>query len=231
MQRCSCKTRIHNEESVKFCKNTLHKVLSWLRTLATAATGVDGNPAVISSEHAASVPLAKLKLKAARGLRVHRKNDVLTLRPMARHTKIWSDDLGHLHFTKTLYKARKGAHTILTQPQVPALSGSLLFDPVNHPPCVDNLPETVDLGILGYTPRERTAADVPILGWLERDREDFLQELIRLEGRNGIDKCTSCNTHYARYCCKDCVTLDLYCTDCLLLGHINQPLHRIKVRL
>ena len=74
------------------------------------------------------------------------------------HTKIRSDDPGHLHLTKTLYKARKGAHSILTQPQVSGLSGSLLFDPVDHSPCIDNLPEAVDLGILGYTPRERTVA-------------------------------------------------------------------------
>ena len=34
---------------------------------------------------------------------------------------------------------------------------------------------------------------------MERDREEFLRELIRLEGRGGIDVCTICKTGLAKY--------------------------------
>ncbi|KAF8425786.1 hypothetical protein L210DRAFT_3615051 [Boletus edulis BED1] len=63
---------------------------------------------------------------------------------------------------------------------------------------------------------------------MEWEREEFLSELIRLEGRCGFEMCTVCKTHPAIYCCHDCLTLDLYCKDCILLRHASQPLHRIK---
>lgn len=65
---------------------------------------------------------------------------------------------------------------------------------------------------------------------MEWDREEFLRKLIRLEGRGGIDVCTICKTGLAKYRCHDCLALDLYCKDCLLSRHVNQPLHNIKVR-
>ncbi|KAF8426143.1 hypothetical protein L210DRAFT_3615035 [Boletus edulis BED1] len=64
---------------------------------------------------------------------------------------------------------------------------------------------------------------------MEWEREEFLPELIRLEGRCGFETCTVFKTHPATYCCHDCLTLDLYCKDCILPRHASQPLHRIKV--
>ncbi|KAF8435946.1 hypothetical protein L210DRAFT_3408012 [Boletus edulis BED1] len=61
------------------------------------------------------------------------------------------------------------------------------------------------------------------------EHEEFLSELICLEDQCRFETCTVCKTHSAIYCCHDCLTLNLYCKDCILSRHASQPLHHIKV--
>ncbi|KAF8449520.1 hypothetical protein L210DRAFT_3641113 [Boletus edulis BED1] len=181
------------------------------------------------SDRVAGRPVTDVKFKSFKGFKIHQRQGVPTtaLRSVGRHTKISSDDTGKLHLTKKLYKAPNAKRrTLLTQVTSP--TRSFVFDPFNLPECVDNLPDTVDLGILNHVARKRTATDYPILGWIKQDREDFLWELICLEGRGGIQTCTICNSRPARYRCHNCLTLDLYCKECLLSSHASQPLHNVK---
>lgn len=64
---------------------------------------------------------------------------------------------------------------------------------------------------------------------MEQDRDDFLQELIRLEGRRGITLCSICEKNQGIYRCDDCLATDLYCKGCLLARHASQPFHIVKV--
>ncbi|KAF8137103.1 hypothetical protein EV363DRAFT_1156356 [Boletus edulis] len=61
------------------------------------------------------------------------------------------------------------------------------------------------------------------------DRDSFLRELIRLEGRSCLTTCAGCKTtEVAMYRCDDCLAVDLYCKTCILLQHGNQPVHLVK---
>ena len=62
-------------------------------------------------------------------------------------------------------------------------------------------------------------------------RDQFLQEILRLEGTGGRPlQCTVCSES-AHLRCQDCFGLDLFCESCLLEAHVRQPFHRIEVRL
>jgi hypothetical protein len=71
--------------------------------------------------------------------------------------------------------------------------------------------------------------------WLENDRDDFLDKIMRLEGRGPYAEQTACvggcgsQTHAIR--CLDCVGEELYCTGCMVNKHQAMPLHRIQVRV
>ncbi|KAH7918389.1 hypothetical protein BV22DRAFT_1024674 [Leucogyrophana mollusca] len=72
--------------------------------------------------------------------------------------------------------------------------------------------------------------DNPLLLWLP-ERQKFLEELIRLEGRGvqGIDElCSSCKNASSRYRCEDCFGVDMHCIDCVVQKHAHSPLHRIE---
>ncbi|KAF8132456.1 hypothetical protein EV363DRAFT_1163307 [Boletus edulis] len=72
--------------------------------------------------------------------------------------------------------------------------------------------------------------DHPLLTWLD-DRELFLQELIRLEGRGdqGLDgECGACKSATACYRCSDCFGGVMYCKWCIIQQHAASPLHRVK---
>ncbi|KAG1729676.1 uncharacterized protein EDB91DRAFT_1085702 [Suillus paluster] len=81
--------------------------------------------------------------------------------------------------------------------------------------------------------RGHTAADNPIGLWL-KEREAYLLELLRLEGRGdymftevclGSSECNGC----PEYRCRDCFGTALYCKDCTVSRHRESPLHRIQV--
>ncbi|KAG1858459.1 hypothetical protein DFJ58DRAFT_715870 [Suillus subalutaceus] len=65
------------------------------------------------------------------------------------------------------------------------------------------------------------------------DREKFLLELIRLEGCGHYATQEACRRHHEctfepEYRCKDCFGTELYCKDCTVERHHDNPLHRIK---
>lgn len=68
--------------------------------------------------------------------------------------------------------------------------------------------------------------------WIEF-RDEYLDELMRMEGRadsaNAI--CAGCVAEGACFRCKDCTGGPMWCLDCVLLRHNQNPLHRVEVRL
>lgn len=62
-----------------------------------------------------------------------------------------------------------------------------------------------------------------------RDHEEFLHKLIQLEGWCGITICVTCKKYPIIYQCHDCLTLNIYCKDCIVSRHTSQPLHYNKV--
>lgn len=72
--------------------------------------------------------------------------------------------------------------------------------------------------------------DDPLTKWI-KDRDLFLHELIRLDGRGDEDLRSSC-----RLCrsvpdirCKDCFGGEMFCRGCTIDLHAVNPLHRIEV--
>lgn len=74
--------------------------------------------------------------------------------------------------------------------------------------------------------------------WLtEGRREEYLEELIRLEGRGDSaheNFCSSCPIttaqNLALYRCEDCIgTACLECLSCIIHHHKRLPFHRVKV--
>ncbi|KAG0695048.1 hypothetical protein DFH29DRAFT_985048 [Suillus ampliporus] len=65
------------------------------------------------------------------------------------------------------------------------------------------------------------------------EREKYLMELIRLEGCGDYATCEACHGHHEctfepEYRCKDCFGTELYCKDCMVERHRDNPLHRIE---
>ncbi|KAF7341809.1 CxC2 domain-containing protein [Mycena sanguinolenta] len=81
-------------------------------------------------------------------------------------------------------------------------------------------------------PRSIRESDRPLNMWAEYDKEAFLDELLRCEGRgdyHGDARCAGCrapgnNMHR----CEDCFTDALYCTSCVVSLHADNPFHVVK---
>jgi hypothetical protein len=73
--------------------------------------------------------------------------------------------------------------------------------------------------------------DDPLRLWL-RERDKFLAELLRLEGRAGFseDICRQCLQRPPVVRCKDCCGGEMLCEPCMVSFHVQNPLHRIEVR-
>ncbi|KAF8950380.1 hypothetical protein BDZ97DRAFT_1688116, partial [Flammula alnicola] len=67
----------------------------------------------------------------------------------------------------------------------------------------------------------------PLLDWVQ-DREQFISEVLRLEGRGGFSSaCLRCRSGaVAEYRCPDCDGMDLVCQECILSLHERCGLHR-----
>ncbi|KAF8136193.1 hypothetical protein EV363DRAFT_1293922 [Boletus edulis] len=119
-------------------------------------------------------------------------------------------------------KAQNGA----TKEDLSALS---VPEDVNLVP-IDMLPSGVVLSILGEEgPRQCYASDNPLLVWAQDDWEDFLDELLRLEGRSGSPAlCCACKTSPASMQRSDCLGTDMLCMACLVQSHQTTPLHCVK---
>ncbi|KAG6809103.1 hypothetical protein H0H92_001589 [Tricholoma furcatifolium] len=78
--------------------------------------------------------------------------------------------------------------------------------------------------------RNNTMAD-HLNKWLNF-RESSLRELLRHEGlANSTEdrKCISCHgIDSGIFQCKDCLTREFYCSDCIVKTHVNVPLHRLQ---
>ncbi|KAJ7929448.1 hypothetical protein B0H13DRAFT_2228508 [Mycena leptocephala] len=69
--------------------------------------------------------------------------------------------------------------------------------------------------------------------WAANEREEFLQELVRLEGRGDYiqqKRCAQCEVAGvpAVHCCRDCFTDALFCKQCTIVLHRDTPLHQIE---
>ncbi|THU95867.1 hypothetical protein K435DRAFT_819601 [Dendrothele bispora CBS 962.96] len=62
-------------------------------------------------------------------------------------------------------------------------------------------------------------------------RQEYLLEMLRLEGRRGFgDKCSGCGTENPLYRCadEDCFTSGMKCRNCIVESHSNMPLHWVE---
>ncbi|KAG6836052.1 hypothetical protein H0H93_011949 [Arthromyces matolae] len=76
--------------------------------------------------------------------------------------------------------------------------------------------------------RGPTSADDPMKEFLE-DRDLFLSELLRIEGRGDSPAICVCNNMSpADHRCIDCVNIVPTCSDCLVISHYHSPFHRIE---
>ena len=184
-----------------------------------------------------------LRFTKTAGLTIHKRKAEEEITPTRRHIKIQSDSHGTLRLT---------THTLAIPNAVPKIPTEQHnnADHFSHsviPKCEDRLPPEVDLGLLDMQPRQKMDSvrsvhagqdtllirfkDFPLLAWLRLDREDYLSELLRLEGRCGVSEdCMSCRRQPARFRCDDCFDLGMYCQECVVVCHGNNPLHRLKVR-
>ncbi|KAI5992012.1 hypothetical protein F5J12DRAFT_907442 [Pisolithus orientalis] len=91
-------------------------------------------------------------------------------------------------------------------PKPTAVQPRVAYHHLEIPECTDRLPSGVNLGIL--------------------DCEDYLSELLRLEGRCGVSGiCPNCKLQLAHFCCDDCLGFDMYCQECVVTHHGDHPLH------
>ncbi|KAJ6462254.1 hypothetical protein C8R47DRAFT_1225566 [Mycena vitilis] len=85
-------------------------------------------------------------------------------------------------------------------------------------------------------PRDLRASDNPNELWACLDREDFMDELLRHDGRGEFLHQTTCAVEACksvdlRFRCVDCLYPCLYCKQCLLDIHERIPLHRVEERI
>jgi len=76
--------------------------------------------------------------------------------------------------------------------------------------------------------------------WKELHRQQYLEEIIRWEGRGdfrGAKQCSDCLARHSstpgpsEYRCRECFLADLVCQSCCVKRHRTNPLHRIEVCL
>ena len=184
-----------------------------------------------------------LRFPKTAGLTIHKRKAEEEITPTRRHIKIQSDSHGTLRLTTHALAIPNAV------PKTPTVQHNVADD-FSHsmiPKCEDRLPPEVDLGLLDIQPRQTMDSvrsiqaghdtllirfkDFPLLAWSRLDREDYLSELLRLEGRCGVsENCLSCRRQPAQFRCDDCFGLGMYCQECVVVRHGNNPLHRLKVR-
>ncbi|KAG1788563.1 uncharacterized protein HD556DRAFT_1447773 [Suillus plorans] len=93
-----------------------------------------------------------------------------------------------------------------------------------------NVHDTEHMEVNSRTKRKRTAGDHPLLLWMN-DRDMFLLELLRHEGRGnhtGATICWNCHLDVPQFRCTDCLGTELYCKGCIVTLHTRNPVHRIQ---
>ncbi|KAJ7805227.1 hypothetical protein B0H14DRAFT_3485279 [Mycena olivaceomarginata] len=82
--------------------------------------------------------------------------------------------------------------------------------------------------------RKEHESEHPMAQWRNGRHDRFLDELIRLKSRGEFrnqTKCANCprtSGHDLVYRCKDCFTDALFCQECLVSSHRDNPLHRVE---
>lgn len=71
--------------------------------------------------------------------------------------------------------------------------------------------------------------DLPLSVW-KLERQKFLDETLRLEGRGTPETLCCCGLAAPRFRCRDCFGTQMLCHECILRSHTRNPLHRIDVR-
>jgi hypothetical protein len=71
--------------------------------------------------------------------------------------------------------------------------------------------------------------DTPLLAWIP-ERQTFLDETLRLEGRGTPESLCCCGLFAPHFRCRDCFGTEMFCHECVLRNHTRNPLHRIDVR-
>jgi hypothetical protein len=71
--------------------------------------------------------------------------------------------------------------------------------------------------------------DPPLLEWAKIYRDVYLDEMIRHEGRAGVEACSAGCGGEGLYKCKDCFGFRLWCRECFVEVHSHLPLHRALV--
>ncbi|KAF8415032.1 hypothetical protein L210DRAFT_3658007 [Boletus edulis BED1] len=163
-----------------------------------------------------------------------------------RHNKSPSTTILHRE-TATITKTR--IHSAFQGSKAGSISHSRPFisstQPLSDPTLtesVNNVSPAVDPECWVYSPnnvfpeehsddhrsRKRTAAEHPLLTWLP-DRDTFLEEFIRFEGRGRCtDICPLCGTDGPSIRCTDCFGGELLCITCAVDSHARNPLHIVK---
>ncbi|KAK7022232.1 CxC2 domain-containing protein [Favolaschia claudopus] len=81
-------------------------------------------------------------------------------------------------------------------------------------------------------PREARELDRPLNMWARLDQEEFLDELVRCEGRGDYinqSKCAQCGASgKEEHRCRECFTDALFCTQCMVDLHADNPFHVIE---
>jgi hypothetical protein len=71
--------------------------------------------------------------------------------------------------------------------------------------------------------------------WARDDLEDFLDALVRCEGRgdyHGQTRCAECRVVGAQaHRCEECFTDALLCSTCMVRLHEDHPFHVVKARI
>ncbi|KAH9829413.1 uncharacterized protein C8Q71DRAFT_888932 [Rhodofomes roseus] len=77
--------------------------------------------------------------------------------------------------------------------------------------------------------RKRTAGDNPLREWTPHT-DDWLAELLRLEGRCGYSEtdCAGCGSEQSPFRCRDCFDVRMWCETCVLERHQDLPFHRLE---
>ena len=85
-----------------------------------------------------------------------------------------------------------------------------------------------------------SSQDYPLATWMKGHREEYLEQLMYLEGRGqsiNISHCPDCRGSSAqgpstspRFRCVECHGNDVLCGPCMARRHRRQPMHQIEVR-
>lgn len=72
--------------------------------------------------------------------------------------------------------------------------------------------------------------DAPLLAWIP-ERQDFVDEMMRLNGRGSEGIGCQCGEVSPQFRCCDCFGVQMFCRACTLRNHAYLPLHRVEVCL